>query len=101
MAVDIAADRGEPRFGVEARRQFGQRRGGALVRSFRLGAVGVEAAVSLGQRRLSRGVAIDLALGIGMTLTPGIAPPLPPPPPPPPPRPPRPPALHLAFPPFH
>ena len=72
MTVDIAADRGEPRFGVEARRQFGQRRGGALMGGFRLGAVGVEAAVSLGQRRLPRGMAIDLALGIGMTLTRGI-----------------------------
>ena len=34
MAVDLGADGGEPGFGVEARRQFGQRRGGALMRGF-------------------------------------------------------------------
>ena len=32
MAVDVGADGGEPGFGLQARRQFGQRRGGALMR---------------------------------------------------------------------
>jgi len=58
--------------GVEARRQFVQRRGGALNARLRLGAVGVEAAVSFRQRRLARGVRIDLALGIGMTFARGV-----------------------------
>ncbi len=72
MAVYVAAHRGEPGFGLKARRQFGQRRDGALMRAMGLGAVGIEAAVSFCQRRLSRGVAIDLALGIGMTFARGI-----------------------------
>ena len=72
MAVDVGANGGEPGFGLEARRQFGQRRGGALMRGLGLGAVGIEAAVGFGQRRLPRGVAIDLALGSGMALARGV-----------------------------
>ena len=72
MTVDVGANGGEPGFGVEARRQFGQRRRGALMRAIGLGAVGVEAAVRFGQRRFPRGVAIDLALGSGMTFARGI-----------------------------
>ena len=37
-----------------------------------LGAVGVQAAMGFGQRRLARGVAIDLALGIGVAFTRGV-----------------------------
>ena len=43
-AVDIGANRGEPGFGVEARRQFGERRVRALMRALGLAAVGGETA---------------------------------------------------------
>ena len=72
MAVDVGAHGREPGFGVEARRQFGQRRGGALMRTKGFGEVGVETAVSFRQRRLPRGVAVDLALGSGMTFARGV-----------------------------
>ena len=72
MAVDVGANGGESGFGLEARRQFGQRRGGALMRGLGLGAVGGEAAVGFGQRRFARGVAVDLALGRGMAFARGI-----------------------------
>ena len=72
MAVDVGANAGEFGFGLEARRQFGQRRDRALMRALGLGAVGGEAAVRLGQRRLPRGMAVDLALGRGMTFARGI-----------------------------
>ena len=42
------------------------------MRGFRLGAVGIEAAVRFRQRRLPCGVAVDLALGGGMTFARGI-----------------------------
>jgi len=42
------------------------------MRAMGLKAVGGEAGVSFGQRRLPRGVAIDLALGIGMAFARGI-----------------------------
>ena len=45
---------------------------GALMRGMGLGTVGVEAAVGFGQRRLPRGVAIDLALGVGMAFARGV-----------------------------
>jgi hypothetical protein len=48
MAVDVGANVSEPGFGVEARRQFSQCRGRALMRSLGFGAVGVEAGVSFG-----------------------------------------------------
>jgi hypothetical protein len=38
------------------------------MRAFGLGAVGIEAGMRFGQRRFSRGVAVDLALGGGMAL---------------------------------
>src|SRR5258708_9568787 len=69
MAVDVGANGGEPGLGVEARRQFGQRRGGAFMRAVSLRAVGIEAAMGFGQRRLARGMAIDLALGSGVAST--------------------------------
>ena len=72
MAVDVGANGGEPGFGIEARRQFGQCGERAFMRGFGLGAVGIEAAVRFGQRRLPRGVAIDLALGGGVTFARGI-----------------------------
>ncbi len=72
MALDVGANGGEPGFGLKARRQFGQRRGGALMRGLGLGTVGVEAAMGFGQRRLARGVAIDLALGSGVALARGV-----------------------------
>src|SRR5256886_4244574 len=42
------------------------------MRAVGLGAVGVEAAMGFGQRRLARGVAIDLALGISVAFTRGV-----------------------------
>jgi len=42
------------------------------MRALGLKEVGIEAAVGFGQRRLPRGVAIDLALGIGMAFARGI-----------------------------
>ena len=72
MALDVGADGGESGFGVEARRQFGQRRGGALMRGIGLGAVGIEAGVGFGQRRFPRRMAIDFALGSGMAFARGI-----------------------------
>jgi len=72
MALDLGANGGEPDFGVEAGRQFGQRRGGALVRALGLGAVSIEAALGFGQSRLPRGVAVDLALGGGMAFARGV-----------------------------
>jgi hypothetical protein len=42
------------------------------MRALSFGAVGGEAGVGFGQRRLPRGVAIDLALGRGMALARGI-----------------------------
>ena len=72
MAVDVGSNRGQLRFGLKTRRQFGQRRRGCLVRPPGLDLVGGEAAVSLGQRGLACGVAIDLALGRGMTIARGV-----------------------------
>ena len=72
MAFDVAANGGEPGLGLEARRQFVERGGRTFMRGLGLGAVGVEAAVRFGQRRFSRGVAVDLALGRGMAFARGI-----------------------------
>src|SRR6476660_6524033 len=72
MAVDVGANGGELGFSVEARRQFGQRGGRALMRGVGFGTVGVKAAMSFGQRRLARGVAIDLALGISVAFPCGV-----------------------------
>src|SRR6202023_1168244 len=62
----------ELRFGLKARWQFSQRRGGTLAGALGFKPIGVEAAVRFGQRRFSRGVTIDLALGIGVALARGI-----------------------------
>ena len=72
MALDVGTNRGQPGFGVEGRRQFGQRGSGALMRGFGLAAIGGETGVGFGQRRFTRGVAIDLALGCGMAFARGI-----------------------------
>ena len=73
MALDLGANGREPGFGVEARRQFGQRRGRrSHARPAASAAVGGEAAMGFGQRRFARGVAVDLALGIGMAFARGI-----------------------------
>ena len=66
-AVNAGSNLGEPGFGVQAGGQFGQRRMRALKRALGLAAVGRETGVGFGQRRLARGVAVDLALGRGMT----------------------------------
>jgi hypothetical protein len=42
------------------------------MRAFGLGAVGIEAGMCFGQRRFSRGMSVDLALGSGMALACGI-----------------------------
>ena len=72
MVVDVGPHGREPPFDVEARRQFGQRRGGALMRAKGFGEIGVETVVSFRQRRLPRGVAADLALGRGMAFARGV-----------------------------
>src|SRR6185437_1648906 len=69
MILDVAADGGEPGFGLKARRQFGQRVVRRLMRALDLGAVDGEAAICFEQRRFARGVAVDLALGRRMALT--------------------------------
>src|SRR6185437_9218765 len=72
MALDVAADRGQLRLGVEARRQFVQRRDRGFVRGLRFGAVGIDAAVGFRQRRFARGVTVDLAFGRRVPLARGI-----------------------------
>ena len=72
VALDVAANRRELVLGVEARRQFGERRGCVLMRGVGFSAIGGEAAVRFGQRRFARGVAVDLALGRGMAFAGGI-----------------------------
>ena len=72
MALDLAADGGKFGFGLEARRQVGQRSGGGLMGGLGLGAIGGEAAARFGQRRAARGVAVDLAFGRSMALARGI-----------------------------
>ena len=68
VPVDLGANGGEPRLGLEGRRQFGQRGVGALMRGFGLAAIGGETGMGFGQRGFARGVAIDLTLGRGMAL---------------------------------
>ena len=50
MTVNVGAHGREPGFSIEARRQFGQRRNGALMRALGLKEIGIEAAVGFGQR---------------------------------------------------
>ena len=63
MAVDLGPYLAKLRLGVEARRQFGQRRRGASCAAAASMRSAVEAALRFGQRRAARGVAVDLALG--------------------------------------
>ena len=72
VSVDLGADGAEPCFGLVGRREFGQRGFRALMGGFGFAAVGGEAGVGLGQRRLACGVAVDLALGRGVALARGI-----------------------------
>ena len=66
MPLNLAANGGEPRLGVEGRRQLGERGVGALMGCLGLAAIGGETGMGFGQRGFARGVAIDLALGRGM-----------------------------------
>ena len=72
VAFDVAAHGGEPGFGLKTRRQFLQRGDRIFMRGLGLGAVGIEAGMRFGQRRFSRGVAVDFALGRGMAFARGI-----------------------------
>ncbi len=72
VAVDLGAHVGEPGFGLEARRQFVQRRVGTLMGALHLEAVGGNSAVRLGERRSPRRVAVDLAFGRGMAFAGGV-----------------------------
>ena len=72
VAIDVGAHLGKPRLGVEAWRQFGERRGRALVRGIGLREIGIEAAVRFRQRRVSRRMAVDLAFGRSMALARGV-----------------------------
>jgi len=71
VAVECRCARSQSCFSIEARWQSASA-AAALSWPQKLGEVDVEAAVSLGQCRLSRRVAIDLALGTGMTFARGV-----------------------------
>ena len=57
MTVDVGAHRREPGFGIETRRQFGQRHDGVLMRAIGFSAVGIEAAVP--RKTTSRSIALQ------------------------------------------
>ena len=72
MAIDLGPHLAELRFGVEARRQLAKRGGRGFMGGGDFRAVAGQAVVGFGQRGAARRVAVDLALGAGMTFARGV-----------------------------